>query len=97
MIKDDISRHSPSKIEGLFPMSLSMSSPSSQPSGLKQAMLGISIVFRIEAEYNAIIGGMSPVLAGGGEAFRPEVSIFHSFNCPQPIDLRVYLNLIDFY
>ena len=63
-------------------MTSSGSSPPSQPSEQQQALLGISVVFRIEAKYNAVMeqSGMSPALAGGGEAYRPEVGLLY-FPC----------------
>ena len=81
ILKDDVTANTPSKIEGLFPLTPSRSSPPAQPPRQPQALLGISIVFKIEAEYNAVVGqtGMSPVLAGGGDAFRPEVGLIIVF------------------
>ena len=77
IVKDDTALDRSSKIEGLFPLTLSGSSPPSHPPEQQQALLGISVVFRLEAEYNAITenSGMSPALAGGGEAYRPEVGL----------------------
>lgn len=77
ILKDDIAKNSPSKIEGLFPLQAPQSNSSAQEKIENAALLGVSIVLKMESEEHAQApsNGASPVLAGGGEAFVPEVRV----------------------
>eukprot|EP00112_Aurelia_sp_Birch-Aquarium-sp1_P009678 Seg2106.2 transcript_id=Seg2106.2/GoldUCD/mRNA.D3Y31 product="Centrosomal protein of 120 kDa" protein_id=Seg2106.2/GoldUCD/D3Y31 len=82
ILKDDIAKNSPSKIEGLFPLQAPQSNSSAQEKIENAALLGVSIVLKMESEEHAQApsNGASPVLAGGGEAFVPE----HPFSPQRP-------------
>eukprot|EP00795_Rhopilema_esculentum_P005989 gene5989-11355_t len=86
VVTDGLTKDNPSKIEGFFALSSPSSSPATDSTAQMAALVGISIVLRVEAEQNA--GGVPiqqrPKMAQEDPSFLPE----HPLSPPKKDDIK---------